>query len=74
MARNDEGINGTVERVYPILDDPTSRHATDVLLRSLADPRWEIVFQPTSAAYPNLIEPWWKVRRSPTLKRGQFAT
>src|SRR2546429_6775661 len=26
-------------------------------------PRWEFVYQPTYAAYLNLIEPWWKVLR-----------
>jgi len=28
-----------------------------VLLWALARPRWEFVFQPTDAAYLNLIEP-----------------
>lgn len=45
--------------------DNLNIHAgTDLLLFVLAHPRWEIVFQPTYAAYLNLIEPWWKVLRS----------
>lgn len=46
----------------------------DVLLWSLAHPRWAFVFQPTYAAYPNLIEPWWKVLRSLALKDRRFPT
>jgi hypothetical protein len=45
-----------------------------VLLWALAHPRWAFVFQPTSAAYLNLIEPWWKVLRSLALKGRQFET
>ena len=38
---------------------------------ALAHPRWEVVFQPTYAAYLNLIEPWWKVlRRWPSRAAG----
>ena len=40
----------------------------------LAHPRWEFVFQPTYAAYLNLIEPWWKVLRSLALKGRRFET
>ena len=45
-----------------------------MLLWALAHPRWEFVFQPTYAAYLNLIEPWWKVLRSLALKGRRFAT
>ena len=45
-----------------------------MLLWALAHPRWEFVFQPTSAASLNLIEPWWKVLRSLALKGRRFAT
>src|SRR5262249_15211531 len=34
----------------------------------------EFVFQPTYAAYLNLIEPWWKVLRSLALKGRRFET
>jgi hypothetical protein len=40
----------------------------DVRLWSLTHPRWEFVFQPTYAAYLNLIEPWWQILRSLALK------
>ena len=46
-----------VEQVYAILDNLKSHKTTDVLLFSLAHPRWEFVFQPTYAPYLNLIEP-----------------
>jgi transposase len=62
------------ERVYAILDNLSMHRATDVLLFSLAHPRWEFVFQPVYAAYLNLIEPWWKVLRSLALKGRRFAT
>ncbi len=44
------------------------------MLWSLTHPRWEFVFQPTYAAYLNLIEPWWKVLRSLALKGRRFAS
>jgi hypothetical protein len=37
--------------VYAIVDNLAAHRATDVLLFSLAHPRWEFVFQPTDAAY-----------------------
>jgi transposase len=63
-----------VSRVYGILDNLNVHRATDVLLFSLAHPRWEFVFQPKYAAYLNLIEPWWKVLRSLALKGRRFAS
>ena len=62
------------ERVYAILDNLNTHRATDVLLFCLAHPRWEFVFQPTYAAYLNLIEPWWKTLRSLALKGQRFET
>ena len=58
----------------PIVDNLNAYRATDVLLFSLAHPRWEFVFQPKYAAYLNLIEPWWKVLRSLALKGRRFDT
>ena len=63
-----------VERVYAIVDNLNVHRASDVLLFCLAHPRWEFVFQPTYAAYLNLIEPWWKVLRSLALKGRRFET
>jgi transposase len=60
------------DRVYAVLDNLSTHRATDVLLWSLAHPRWEFVFQPTYAAYLNLIEPWWKILRSLALKGHRF--
>ena len=67
-------IPAEVERVYAIVDNLSTHHATDVLLFGLAHPRWEFVFQPKYAAYLNLIEPWWKVLRSLALKGRRFET
>jgi transposase len=62
------------ERVYAVLDNLPAHRALDVLLWALAHPRWEFVFQPTYAAYLNLLEPWWKVLRSLALKGRRFET
>ncbi len=65
-------IAADVPRVYAILDNLSTHRGLDVLLWALAHPRWEFVFQPTYAAYLNLIEPWWKVLRSLALKGRRF--
>src|SRR3954452_17710715 len=67
-------IDPAVARVYAVLDNLNIHSAPDVLLFSLLHPRWEFVFQPTYAAYLNLIEPWWKVLRSLALKGRRFET
>lgn len=67
-------VSPEVETVYAIVDNLSMHRATDVLLFSLAHPRWEFVFQPKYAAYLNLIEPWWKVLRSLALKGRRFET
>jgi transposase len=67
-------LDPAVERVYAVLDNLSAHRAPDVLLWALAHPRWEFVFQPTYAAYLNLIEPWWKVLRSLALQGRRFAT
>jgi transposase len=67
-------IDPAVERIYAILDNLSSHRTMDVLLFALAHPRWEFVFQPTYAAYLNLIEPWWKILRSLALKGRRFET
>ena len=59
-------------RVSAILDNLSTHRALDVLLWALVHPRWEFVFQPTHAAYLNLIEPWWKILRSLALKGRRF--
>jgi len=67
-------IPAEVGRVYGIVDNLNVHRAVDVLLFSLAHPRWEFVFQPKGAAYLNLIEPWWKTLRSLALKGRRFET
>jgi len=74
LERVDTWVPQEAEPVYAILDNLNVHRATDVLLFSLAHPRWEFVFQPTYAAYLNLIEPWWKVLRSLALKGRRFDT
>jgi transposase len=61
-----------VERVDAVLDTLAMHRAVDVLLFNLASPRWEVVFQPTYAAYLNLIEPWWKTLKSLALQGRRF--
>lgn len=72
LERVDTWLDGSAVRVYAILDNLSTHRALDVLLWALAHPRWEFVFQPTYAAYLNLIEPWWKVLRSLALKGRRF--
>jgi len=74
LEQVDGWIAEHVERVYAVLDNLSTHRAADVLLWSLTHPRWEFVFQPTYAAYLNLIEPWWKILRSLALKGRRFAT
>ena len=63
-----------IERIDAIMDHLSAHRATDVLLFSLAYPRWEFVFQPKYAPYVHLIAPWWKVVRSLALKGRRFET
>jgi transposase len=74
LERVEAWVPAEVERVYAIVDNLPSHRMTDVLLFSLWHPRWEFVFQPTYAAYLNLIEPWWKVLKSLALKGRRFET
>ena len=72
LERVDAWIAPEVQQVCAILDNLSTHRAADVLLFSLAHPRWEFVFQPKYAAYLNLIEPWWKVLRSLALQGRRF--
>ena len=74
LERVDAWLDPSIDRVYAVLDNLSAHRAPDVLLWALAHPRWEFVFQPTYAAYLNLIEPWWKVLRSLALKGQRFET
>jgi transposase len=74
LERVEAWIPSDRERVYGIMDHLSAYRATDVLLFSLAHPRWEFVCQPKYAPSLNLIEPWWKVLRSLALKGRRFAT
>jgi transposase len=60
LERVEHWLPSDAERVYAIADNLS------------AHPRWEMVFQPKSAAYLNLIEPWWKVLRSLALAGRRF--
>ncbi|MGH2618779.1 MAG: transposase [Thermomicrobiales bacterium] len=70
----EDWLDPAVGHVYAVLDNLPAHRAVDVLLWALAHPRWAFVFQPTYAAYLNLIEPWWKVLRSLALKGRRFQT
>lgn len=74
LEQVDNWVEPDAERIYAVLDNLSMHRATDVLLFCLTHPRWELVFQPTSAAYLNLIEPWWKILRSLALKGRRFET
>jgi transposase len=70
----DQQIPEDKERIYAIMDNLEMHHCRDLLLFMIHHPRWEFVYQPTYAAYLNLIEPWWKVLRSLALKGKRFET
>jgi transposase len=74
LERTDAWVGPEAQTVYAIMDNLNTHQATDVLLFALGHPRWEFVFQPTYAAYLNLIEPWWKVLRSLALQGRRFET
>jgi transposase len=74
LERVNEWLPADLDRVYAIVDNLSTHRASDVLLFSLQNPRWEFVFQPKYAAYLNLIEPWWKTLRSLALKGRRFET
>ena len=57
LEKVEEWVPEGVDRVYAIMDNLRAHRAYDVLLFSLARPRWEFVFQPKYAAYLNLIGP-----------------
>ncbi len=58
--------------MYLILDNLNVHRAPDVLLFAARHPRWEFVYQPTYAAWLNLIEPWWKTLRARALSGRRF--
>jgi DDE superfamily endonuclease len=70
----DQWVGPEPQAVFAIVDNLSTHRAADVLLFSLAYPRWHFVFQPTYAAYLNLIEPWWKTLRALALKGRRFET
>jgi transposase len=72
LQQVEEWIPKDLERVYAVLDNLSMHRAMDVLFFNLAYPRWEFVFQPTAAAYLNLIEPWWKTLKSLAFKGRRF--
>jgi hypothetical protein len=67
-------VPAAARQLYAILDNLAAHRAPDVLLFARAHPRGEFVVQPTTAAYLNLIEPWWQILRSLALKGRRFAT
>ncbi len=74
LEQVDRWLPQEIPQVLAIVDNLNVHRALNVLLFSLAHPRWAFVFQPEYAAYLNLIEPWWKVLRSLALKGRRFET
>lgn len=72
LEQTETWVPSSAKTVYAVMDNLGSHSAKDVLLFSLAHPRWEFVFQPKYAAYLNLIEPWWKNLRSLAFKGRRF--
>lgn len=72
LEKVEQWLPPEIKRVCAIVDNLYMHSAYDVMLFSLAYPRWEFVFQPKYAGYLNLIEPWWKTLRSLALKGRRF--
>ncbi|HEY3992635.1 MAG TPA: transposase [Ktedonobacteraceae bacterium] len=70
----DSQVPASIQRIYAVMDNLNIHHSEDLLLFTLHYPRWEWVYQPTYAAYLNLIESWWKVLQSLALKGHHFQT
>ena len=62
------------QEVVVILDNLATHKTLDSALFRAAHPHWTFCFQPTRAAWLNLIEPWWRVLRSLALAGRRFAT
>ena len=60
LEKVEQWVPAEIKRVYAVVDNLSVHSAYDVMLFSLAYPRWEFVFQPKYAGYLDLIEPWWK--------------
>ncbi|GHO62814.1 hypothetical protein KSC_017060 [Ktedonobacter sp. SOSP1-52] len=74
LCEVDDWLDATIERIYAVLDNLDMHHCHDLLLFQIHHSRWEFVYQPSRAAYLNLIEPWWKTLRSLALKGRCFET
>ena len=68
LGRTDAWVGPGPQTIFAVVDNLSAHRAIDVLLFTLAHPRWHFLFQPRYAAYLNLIEPWWKTLRSLALK------
>lgn len=67
-------VPAEIDRIYAVMDNLNIHHSDDLLFFSLHHSRWEWVYQPTYAAYLNLIEPWWKILRSLAICGHHFHT
>ena len=72
LGQVDAWVGPGPQKLFAVVDNLSAHRAADVLLFSLAHPRWHFLFQPTYAAYLNLIEPWWKILRALALKGRRF--
>lgn len=72
LERTESWLPAACERVVGIVDNLGTHRSLDVLLFMQAFPRWHFLFIPKRAAYLNLIEAWWKVLRSLSLKGRRF--
>ncbi|GHO57988.1 transposase [Ktedonobacter robiniae] len=74
LCEVNDWLDASIERIYAVLDNLDMHHCRDLLLFQIHHSRWEFVYQPSRAAYLNLIEPWWKTLRSLALKGRRFET
>jgi transposase len=62
----------TEDELILIMDNLSVHKTLEVRLWALAHQRVSLLFQPTYAPWLNLIEPWWKILRSLSIKGRGF--
>ena len=70
----DSWVGPEPEAVFVIVDNLWGASRRRRAFFSSVNPRWQFVFQPTYAAYLNLIAPWWKLLPWLALKGRRFET
>lgn len=72
LSRVEAWLPPEATEVLAILDNLSSHLTLDVLLFTVAHPRWKFLFIPSRSPYLNLVESWWPILRSLALHGRRF--